>query len=152
MEYVRELRKIVGHRSLILVGAVVILIDKENRILLQERKEPKGVWGIPGGLMELGESIENTAKREVYEETGLLVEDLTLFNVFSGESYFRKLENQDEFYAITIVYSSKKFRGNLQISDEESLKLHFYKVDNLPEAMLSTHKNILYDFLKKTDI
>ena len=152
MDYVTGLRKIVGHRPLILVGAVVILIDKENRILLQKRKEPNGLWGIPGGLMELGESIENTAKREVHEETGLLVEDLTLFNVFSGESYFRKLENKDEFYAITVVYSSKKFKGKLQISDEESLKLHFYKIDNLPEAILSTHKNILYDFLKKMDV
>ncbi|MBJ8099730.1 NUDIX hydrolase [Bacillus cereus group sp. N11] len=152
MDYVTELRKIIGHRPLILVGAVVILIDHENRILLQKRKEPNGLWGIPGGLMELGESIETTAKREVHEETGLLVEALTLFNVFSGEAYFRKLENKDEFYAVTVVYSSNKFKGKLQISDDESLNLHFYKVDNLPEAMLSTHKNILYDFLKKTDV
>ncbi|MGE1026938.1 NUDIX hydrolase [Bacillus sp. GMs2/2] len=152
MDYVTGLRKIVGHRPLILVGAVVILIDEENRILLQKRKEPNGLWGIPGGLMELGESIENTAKREIHEETGLLVEGLTLFNVFSGESYFRKLENKDEFYAITVVYSSKKFKGKLQISDNESLHLHFYNIDKLPEDMLITHRNILYDFLKKTNV
>ncbi|MDO6632240.1 NUDIX hydrolase [Bacillus thuringiensis] len=152
MDYVTGLRKIVGHLPLILVGAVIFLIDEENRILLQKKKEPKGLWGIPGGLMELGESIENTAKREVYEETGLLVEELTLFNVFSGESYFEKLENKDEFYAITVVYSSTKFKGKLQISDDESLKLHFYNIDNLPEDMLITHRNILYDFLKKTKV
>ncbi|MFE0505989.1 NUDIX domain-containing protein [Peribacillus butanolivorans] len=99
--------------------------------------------------MELGESIENTAKREVYEETGLLVEELSLFNVFSGESYFRKLENQDEFYMVTIVYSSNKFTGTEKVSDEESLKLQFYKIDNLPKVMLGTHKNILHNFLKK---
>ncbi|MGX5389966.1 NUDIX hydrolase [Bacillus thuringiensis] len=149
MVYVTELRKIVGHRPLILVGAVVILIDEENRILLQKRKEPNGLWGIPGGLME---SIENTAKREMYEETGLLVEGLTLFNVFSGESYFRELENKDEFYAITVVYSSKKFKGKLQISDNEFLHLYFYNIDKLPEDMLITHRNILYDFLKKTNV
>lgn len=76
--------------------------------------------------MELGESIENTAKREVDEETGLPVEELTSLNVFSGESYFRKLGNKDEFYAITVVYSSTKSKGKLQISDEESLNSHFY--------------------------
>lgn len=57
--YVSELRKLVGHRPLILVGATTIIINDENKILLQKRKTTAyGRWGLPGGLMELGESIE----------------------------------------------------------------------------------------------
>ncbi len=72
MGYVEELRKIVGHRPLILVGAVVLVINENGYVLLQQRTEPYGKWGLPGGLMELSESPEETAYREVYEETGII--------------------------------------------------------------------------------
>ena len=68
MGYVEELRKIVGHRPLILVGAVVLVINENRYVLLQQRTEPYGKWGLPGGLMELSESPEETAFREVYEK------------------------------------------------------------------------------------
>ncbi len=54
MGYIEDIRKLVGHRPLILVGAVVVMVDEHGRILLQQRKFPKGSWGLPGGLMELG--------------------------------------------------------------------------------------------------
>ncbi|SIS13051.1 ADP-ribose pyrophosphatase YjhB, NUDIX family [Peribacillus simplex] len=148
MGYVGELRKAVGHRPVILVGSVVILIDKDNGVLLQQRKEPEGLWGLPGGLMELGESTENTAERELYEETGLLVYNLTLVGVFSGQEYFVKLQNGDEFYAVTVVYTSKDFKGELLVSDTESLDLRFFKLNTIPEGMMDSHKDILHSFLK----
>ncbi|MFE0505995.1 NUDIX hydrolase [Peribacillus butanolivorans] len=129
----------------------MILIDKDNGVLLQQRKEPKGLWGIPGGLMELGESTEITAKRELYEETGFLVDNLTLVGVFSGKEYFVKLQNGDEFYAVTVVYTSKDFEGELLVSDTESLDLRFFKLDAIPEDMMDSHKDIFHSFLKKTE-
>ncbi|SDW57341.1 ADP-ribose pyrophosphatase YjhB, NUDIX family [Marininema mesophilum] len=148
MGYVSELRKMIGHRPVILVGSVVILMDKEKGILLQQRKEPKGLWGLPGGLMELGESAENTATRELYEETGLLVDNLTLVGVFSGEEYFVKLQNGDEFYAVTIVYTSQDFEGELLVSDKESLDLRFFQLDTIPENMMGSSKKILNNVMK----
>ena len=73
MGYIEELRAIVEHRPLILVGSVVIITDSAGRMLLQQRRYPYGVWGLPGGLMELGESVEDTTRREVHEETGLRI-------------------------------------------------------------------------------
>ena len=52
MGYIEELREIIGTRPLILVGAVVGVVDEDGKILLQKR--PEGVWGLPGGLLELG--------------------------------------------------------------------------------------------------
>ena len=84
MGYIEDLREIVGHRPLIFVGSVTVIVDELGRLLLQQRKFPKGAWGIAGGLMELGESTEEVARREVYEETGLRVDELHLINVYSG--------------------------------------------------------------------
>lgn len=143
MEYYQEIRQYVGHRPLILPGAVVIIQNEFNEILLQERKP--GLFGLPGGLMDLGESLEETASREVLEETGLSVSDLELCKVFSGPDYYFKIDNGDEFYSVTVVYQTKTYTGTLQANEEETLSLNFFPIDNLPHQLLASNKN----FLKK---
>ena len=58
MGYVEELRKLVGHRRLILCGSSVVIRNDRGELLLQQRVHPAGRWAVPGGLMELGESTE----------------------------------------------------------------------------------------------
>jgi hypothetical protein len=94
MGYIEDLREIVGNRPLILVGAMVCVIDERGKILLQKR--PEGIWGLPGGLLELGESVEEAGRREVFEETGIEIGQLLLVEIFSGKQYFRKLQNGDK--------------------------------------------------------
>ena len=68
--YILDLRKLVGHRPLLQVGASVIVEDAEGRILLQLRSDNL-CWGYAGGSVELDEVVEDAAKRELLEETGL---------------------------------------------------------------------------------
>lgn len=96
MSYIMDLRKIVGSRPLIMTGACVILLDKNNRILLQLRKD-NNCWGLAGGSLEIGETLEEVAKRELYEETGLVAKKLKLFNVFSGKEFYYKYPNGDGY-------------------------------------------------------
>jgi len=136
MGYIEDLRAIVGHRPLIFVGAVVIILDEQNRILLQQRTYPNGVWGLPGGLMELAESAEETASREVFEETGLKVRDLKLINVYSGANQFAVAQNGDEFYVVTVAYFTNKVEGNITIDQTESIQLQYFMPDQLPDQMV----------------
>ena len=68
--YIMDLRKIVGHRPLMMVGGSVIVEDEQGRVLLQLRTD-NHCWGYAGGAVELYEDVEEAAKRELFEETGL---------------------------------------------------------------------------------
>lgn len=132
MGYIEDLRKIIGTQPLILVGATVGVIDEKGRLLLQKR--PNGVWGLPGGLLELGESAEEAARREVYEETGVEVGELQLVEVFSGKQYFVELPNGDQFYPVTIAYLSRDIKNSeIKIDGKESLDAQFFDLQELPE-------------------
>lgn len=147
MSYIENLRKIVGTMPLILVGSVVLILNENNEVLLQKRKTSKyGRFGLPGGLMDLGESCEETAIREAYEETGLTINSLNLINVFSGKNSYSKLENGDEFYATTLAYYTKDYTGILNPNNSETLELKFFKLDNLPNNMIGSHKKIIEEY------
>jgi ADP-ribose pyrophosphatase YjhB (NUDIX family) len=149
MGYIEELRSIVGHRPLIFVGAVVIIVDEQGRLLLQQRKSPHGVWGLPGGLMELGESTEEVAKREVFEETGLIVNQLHLINVYSGANQFIIAENGDEFYVVTVAYYTEEYKGELKVDPSESIQFRFISPNELPEKIVKSHRVIIDEYIKK---
>ncbi|KPN98107.1 NUDIX hydrolase [Lysinibacillus sp. ZYM-1] len=133
MEYYKFLRQYVGHQPIILPGAVVIILNSANEVLLQKRYD--GGWGLPGGLMEMGESLEDTAKREVLEETGLVVTDLQLLGVFSGPDYYLKVSNGDELYSVTAVYYTRNVQGGLVIDYHESETMLYCPLANLPHDL-----------------
>ena len=147
MGYVEELRAIIGHRPIILNGCIAFVVNPAGEFLMQQRTYPYGKWGFPGGLMELGESTQETTRREILEETGLTIGELTLFGVYSGKKYFCTAQNGDQFYVVTTVYITHDYSGTLCINDDESLRLEWVSVDNLPENIAGTHMEIIGDYV-----
>src|SRR5512143_1537159 len=119
MSYLSELREFVGHRPLLMVGATVLVFDRQNRLLLLKRVDNR-CWGPPGGAVEPGEIVEEAAARETLEETGLQLDRLSLFDVFSGEEQFYRYPNGDEVHNVTIVYECRDFSGEVQLSNEHT--------------------------------
>ncbi|MGY0695055.1 NUDIX hydrolase [Virgibacillus sp. FSP13] len=146
MEYFKYLRQYVGHKPIILPGSVVIIVNDKNEVLLQKRHD--GYWGLPGGLMDLGESFEEVAKREVFEETGLVVGNLKLLNVRSGSEYYLKVANGDELYSATAVYYTKDVSGDIKIDYRESVKMQCFSTDELPHKLNDKDKMSIDDYLK----
>ncbi|UTR13723.1 NUDIX hydrolase [Salipaludibacillus sp. LMS25] len=146
MDYVKALRQQVGNRPLILTGAAVIIMNERDEMLLQHRID--GGWGLPGGLMELGETMEQTARREVAEETGLQLGKLTLLNVFSGPEFYYKLENGDEFYAVSVIFVTNTFSGEVVMDETESRDLQFFSLAHLPKDVTPEYQRYIDYFLK----
>lgn len=148
MSYVQELRALVGQRPLILVAAGVLVLDKEERLLLQRRTDD-GLWGIPGGSLELGETLEEAARRELREETGLEAGDLTLFDVFSGDAGKHIYPNGDPVEIVSAVYLTKETQGAMKADGNESAELRFFTHKELQTVPLSgINQAILRRFLQ----
>ena len=147
MGYIEDLRKVIGHEPLILVGVAVAVINEKRQFLLQKRHD--GIWGVPGGFMELGESTEETGRREVLEETGLKVGKLDLVGVFSGKNHYVKLPNGDEFYPVTIAYITKDIKGgDLKADGKESVEAKFFNSTELPEKLNPLISNLIKQYSK----
>lgn len=130
-EYIMELRKLVGHRPLLQVGASVIVENKAGEVLLQKRAD-NHCWGYAGGSVELDEVVEDAARRELYEETGLIAQEMELFGVFSGKETHYIYPNGDEVSNVDIVYLCKSYSGELNAQESEVEELRFFAADALP--------------------
>lgn len=148
MSYIMDLRKIVGHRPLLQVGASVIVVDENNRILLQLRSD-NNTWGYAGGSVDLDENVEDAAKRELYEETGLIAEDLILLGVFSGKHMHNTYPNGDEVSNIDIVYVCQKYHGDLLCQKGEVEKLKFFHISDLPDNIFKPNLPALEKYISK---
>lgn len=133
-DYMKSMRKKVGHDLIIQCGASVIVVNRRNEILLQLRKDNK-CWGYAGGAVEPNEVVEEAAKRELHEETGLIANKLELYGVFSGPDCHYIYPNGDEVSNIDIVYLCKDYSGELKCQASEVIDLRFFPLDQLPENL-----------------
>lgn len=130
------------------VGGIVL---KEDSILLVRRGNPpsKGQWGVPGGVLELGESVKAGVAREVKEETGIEVEvgDLVeIFEVFQKDPW-----GATEFHYVLLDYLCYYVSGELQAGDDAD-ECQFIPFDKLSQENLSPAVEELVECLKKRGI
>lgn len=134
MSYVHELRKIIGTRAINVVGSCVILQNDERQLLMVKRVD-NGKWGLPAGLLELGEAIEDCARRELMEETGIHAHELELLTVASGNDMHHKYPNGDEAFIICAVFRCHVHEGVARVNDHESTEVAFFSLAELPSEI-----------------
>jgi ADP-ribose pyrophosphatase YjhB (NUDIX family) len=129
------------HNPIPAAGALVV---KDNSILLVKRAVPpkKGWWCLPAGFMEWFEHPEQTAVREVREETGLNIKLGPLFEIYTGR-------DDPRMNAVLILYLAVENGGRLEAADD-ALEVDYFDFENLPEKIaFESHVRALADYKER---
>ncbi|WP_161880251.1 NUDIX domain-containing protein [Deinococcus alpinitundrae] len=145
MSYLSELRALVGARSLFSIGASAVVQDETERVLLQRRGDD-GLWGLPGGGLEPGETFEQAARRELNEETGLDT-PLTFWQAVSGPQLYHRYPNGDQVYFVGGLCRGRLTAAALEHAvpddDGETLALDWFELGELPTISANVNKQTL---------
>jgi 8-oxo-dGTP diphosphatase len=126
--------------------STAIIPYDENKILLIKRntKPFKGYWALPGGRMDIGETIEQTIVREVKEETGL---DVAIMRKI-GEYVEKGLKDEVEYEYYPTCFLVKLVAGELKKQDSEILEIKLFSLNELPAPLAFEHDQMVRDYLK----
>ena len=141
--YIAEMRKVVGHAPLRIIGCGVIIENDKGEILFQKRRD-NGLWAIIGGSMEIGEKFIETVKREAFEEAGIEIGELALFGIYSGEII--TYPNGDICCGSGIIFKTTAYSGEIQNNTEEALEHRFFDKANLPDNINKYDKRVIADW------
>jgi 8-oxo-dGTP diphosphatase len=125
--------------------ATAIIIYPEDKILLIKRLTPPfvGYWALPGGRAEPGESVEQTAIREVKEETGIeirLIRKVGEYHEFGTESG----QEYDYYPACFLV---EPLEGEVKKQENEISDIRLFKLNEIPKSMAFLHAKMIEDFI-----
>jgi ADP-ribose pyrophosphatase YjhB (NUDIX family) len=151
MTYVEELRAALGDRPLLLPSTALIVLDPQGRILLQRRTDD-GTWGLPGGLLEIGEAPEEAVVRETKEEMGLDIRDVELFGVFGGKDLYHDYPGRGRVYSISTAYIARDIADEPRVDHEEVSEARFFAVDRLPANIERGCRPILSRFRERLGV
>lgn len=149
--YIKKIRKKIGQSSFIHPAARIIIENEKNEILFIEKADT-GQLGLPAGAFEEGETIEECIKREVEEETGLIVKNVVVIGI-SSNPRTEKVEypNGDKIQYFTVEFYANEWEGAIKIQDTNEIKAakfrHKSEIKRLPKNELSTFDSL--DFYRK---
>ena len=132
--YLGRIRAAAGQETLLAVGARILIENDAGQFLILLRAD-NGLWGLPGGGMEIGESLMETALREAREETGLALTEVQPFGLSSdpvAETYV--YPNGDPVQSISLLTHARFAGGDIRAIDGEAVAFRFAPVDEIDPA------------------
>lgn len=131
----RDVARAIGVRP----SVSAIIFDRRRRLLLQQRSDG-GQWGLPGGSVEIGESVTDAVQREVNEETGLVVTARRLIGVYSDPGLqVVRYPNGNVWHYVNVCFECAVEGGELTTGDE-TLDLAYFPTNRLPRTLLPNHR------------
>jgi len=148
--YVRRVRAKMGNEFLLMPSVTALVFDEQRRVLLVRPSTRDTVWVAPGGAVDPDEQPQDAVVREVWEETGLLVEPTELRGVFGGPEYRVWYANGDEVGYMMAVFECRATGGSLQADGEEIVEARYFSADELGSITLSRWARIIVPHMTAT--
>ena len=152
-DYIPYMRKMIGHKRMLTVGLCCLILNEKNQLLLEKRTD-NGLYCIPGGSLDFDETVIEGVKREVREETGILLNEVSLFMIQSGNKMQLSYPNGDVTDYMDLCFIARVDSTDIDLNkehDDESSLIAFYDLDKLPkeEELLRGTKAMLDKLLKE---
>jgi 8-oxo-dGTP pyrophosphatase MutT (NUDIX family) len=133
-DYVRRLREKVGHDLLLLPSTHCVIRDCDGRILLVRHVE--GRWMLPGGAIDPGETPADAARRECWEEAGVLVEPERILGVYGGPEAAITYENGSRAMYVVTIFEARLLEGEPRPDHDETDDVGWFDEAEIPELTM----------------
>lgn len=134
-DYLRGLRTKVGTELLLMPAVTIVCRDERGRILLAKHQDGDQ-WALPGGGIDPGETPADTAVREMWEETGLLVEPMRVLGVYGGPAFCVTYPNGDQIASVDTLFECRVLGGDLAADGEEVRELRYFTQAEVAKLLL----------------
>jgi 8-oxo-dGTP pyrophosphatase MutT (NUDIX family) len=122
------------------IATSAVVFDPSERVLLARRRDT-GLWCLPGGIMEPGESVAEAVVREVREETGFVVAPVQLIGVYSNPDLLVSYPDGRKHHPVVLCFRCKLTGGGAELG-EETLQVGFHPLHDLPPLVPQHHQRL----------
>lgn len=126
------------HKSPLLAADVIIHYPGDNIVLIERKYEPYG-WALPGGHVDVGETVEDAARREMKEETNLDVDLIRMVGVYSDP------KRDPRRHVVSVAFVA--VADGMPVAGDDAANAQLFNVHNLPFELAFDHFEIIEDWL-----
>ncbi len=130
-----------------LVPAASVVVTNDDGLILLQRRTDNNLWALPGGTMDIGETISECARREVREETGLDVELQGIVGIYSDPGHVFAYDDGEVRQEFSICFSARPVAGTLTVSDESHDVRYFAPAEIADLPMVESIRLRITDYL-----
>ncbi len=142
----------IGKQGELRLGSCAIIFDESREKVLLTKRSDNGLWCIPGGQMEAGESVEECCIREIFEETGLTIRTTRLIAIYSNRDQLVVYPDGNKAQIVVFSFEAEITGGKLGLSDETTEVGYYSLTEMAALPMLGRHKQRIEDALLERDI
>lgn len=135
----------IGKQGELRLGSCAVIFDEGRQKVLLTKRSDNGLWCLPGGQMDSGESVEECCVREIFEETGLNIRTRRLIAVYSNRDQLVVYPDGNQAQIVVFSFEAEITGGTLGLSDETTEAGYFSPAEMESMSMLGHHKERIED-------
>lgn len=136
----------------IVPGIMAIVLSSDRQQILLHLRSDNGLWSVPGGSAEFGEDVTTLTHREVLEETGITIQIIRAFGIYSSPlNFLFRYPDGNEAHSYVLGVECKKTGGTEAPLSDDSVEVRWFDISALPENLMPMQHDVIRDALAAAD-